>query len=241
VKNVLLALFFSVLFLVGCNSNITARYPSTSLINSLNNATVQLQQKNLEGKYSTFCSGVWVSANKILTAKHCVKDDEHDEYTDAQLLGRNLYYLDYADSDTLHFPATDNPAPRVSTLIAVSANDDIALLYVIKDTDHSVATMAVSNPESNIPAWSLGHTIRLSYTLAPAWISAVRTFNLPGDEHAYQVIQSEGFAYKGNSGGGLYSTEGELLGICSFGASQFPGSSFWVPIKQVRKFLDESL
>lgn len=195
----------------------------------------------MDGKWLTFCSGVWVSSNKILTAKHCVKDDEHEDWTDGQLLGRNLYYLDYADSDTIHFPATDNPAPRTASLIAVSNNDDLALLYVLNDTDHSVGTIAMFNPESNTPAWSLGHSVRLAYTLAPSWISGVRIFKFPDDKQGYSVIQTEGFATHGNSGGGLWSPEGNLLGICSFGASNFPGSTFWVPVKEIRRFLQESL
>lgn len=233
-------LLFFVLFLVGCGSKPNAQYPAPDLISSLNNATVQLQGKSSEGKWLTFCSGVWVGTNKILTAKHCVKDDEHEDYTDAQLLGRNMYYLDYADSDTQHFPATDNPAPRTATLIAISANDDIALLYVLKDIDHSVAPIALTNPKDNTPAWTLGHSARFVYTLAPAWVSATWTFKFPDDKQAYQVILAESFATHGSSGGGLFDPEGNLLGICSFGASNFPNSSFWIPTKQIHKFINEN-
>ncbi len=147
-----------------------------------------------------YCSGVWVSPDLILTANHCVDDIE---------IGDFVGYAVRADvnadaGDELPFSAI-----RLSNVLARDEEHDLALMRVKDAPPHGIALVSLDDPYVGQYAQTMGHPLGLWFSYSTGVVSGVRRLKAEG----MWYVQTTAPISPGNSGGGLFDVDGELLGI----------------------------
>lgn len=218
------------LFLVpgGCATTSLPHLTSTTSADSLRNKTIALVESSWDGtSWRTFCSGVWVSENRILTAKHCVSDVQPGEMVSA---------ASFSDVSGWGGDPTIGSVFKVKVVKTSDAEDLALLASTTLRTDHDWAEVADSAQDGQA-VWIVGQTSGALWHLLPGTIAearAVPTISGAGTEHVWRIVSS---AWYGNSGGGAFSEGGDLIGICSFGEPRTPLSSYFVHTRVIRDFL----
>lgn len=90
-------------------------------------------------------------------------------------------------------------------VIANSASNDMALLWVSRHSGATRFVQPIGKPQDGEPIFVIGHPEGLKYTLSSGIISGLRD----------NVLQISAAISPGNSGGPVYDSHGELLGIVS--------------------------
>lgn len=171
-------------------------------------------------------SGVIISDDGyIVTNNHVVEGADNISVTlnDKRTYGANIVGTD---------PSTD------LALIKVEANDLPYLVY--GDSD-----------QAKVGEWVLavGNPFNLTSTVTAGIVSAkARNINIlgpaAGSSAIESFIQTDAAVNKGNSGGALVNTNGELIGInaaIASGTGYYAGYSFAIPVNIVRKVVDDLL
>ena len=187
----------------------------------LEGRTVALYTKDTD---SPRCTGVWVGDARILTAAHCVSDDELDP----------LFYSTYSE----YIGVTKTPNLHSMALIREDKDVDLALYEtgVFDTPKHPNATVAPRLLDVGADIHVMGHTAGLSYSYMHGYVAFYRELDFRPDKKG-PWLQISAPIYKGNSGGGAYNDMGELVGIASFMASKIPNVGFFVYSGTIRNFL----
>lgn len=243
-----LTLLFSILFLVGCCSNIhphEATVNRSLFIQQLNGTTLALQTKDPENSelFYSYCSGVWVTRHKFLSAKHCVTMTEEMEDDPEKAVGSLIYFKDLKD---IHggvpvYPYKVDPVlPKKGIVLDVDPENDLAVVYALNPGEHQVAKISLNSEiYQGQKVFQVGMTGGLEYTYTEGYVSTPARM-LTYKEKTQKFLQIYGFAFKGNSGGGTFTEDGELLGICSFLYLRSPGVTFFVHRDNIVSFLQRS-
>jgi S1-C subfamily serine protease len=149
-----------------------------------------------------FCSGVWISRQRFVTAFHCVEAAEENGFI-------------YATHDDVYAPGELHERTplvlRLATLTATDEEHDLALMRVVGDVPpHEVARIALDTRPGE-PAQAMGHSLGLWWSYSSGEVSGVRQREIHGMDILW--IQSTTPISPGNSGGGLFDDRGSLLGI----------------------------
>jgi S1-C subfamily serine protease len=175
-----------------------------------------------ETRVSGLGSGVLISSDgKILTAAHVVQtaDKVEVEFVDgtrqpAKVLS-SVPYADVALIQVARVPAAVHPTP-------------------LGDSDQM---------EVGDRVFAVGAPFELSYTLTAGYVSGRRAPKpIKGPLSSMELLQTDAAVNKGNSGGPLFNTRGEVVGICSYILTQSGGSEglgFAVTSNYARKVLLE--
>jgi Do/DeqQ family serine protease len=171
--------------------------------------------------YSGYGSGVILSEDGyIVTNNHVV---EGASYIEVTLNDKREYEAEIIGTD----PQTD------LALIKIESSE---LPYVVYGDSDDV----------KIGEWVLavGNPFNLTSTVTAGIVSAkARNINILGIPGAIEsFIQTDAAVNRGNSGGALVNTEGELIGINAAIASNtgaYTGYSFAIPVNIVRKVVDD--
>jgi len=165
-------------------------------------------------------SGVLISNDgQILTAAHVIQTAEQVE-------------VQFADG-------TRRPAKIVSSVPSA----DVALLKVdqIPSSLHPAAVGNSDLMQIGDRVFLVGAPFELSYTLTAGYISGRRALQeIESSPSSVQLFQTDAAINKGNSGGPMFNTKGEVVGICSYILSQsggFEGLGFAVTSNYARKVL----
>jgi len=206
--------------LLGCATKKEIKAPTRSeIIGNIKNSTVMLVNKHY-GKYSSYCSGVWVSKDTMLTANHCVSMAPRtlQEYINKSIhgiepnvIGRVIHYKNWKE---VTYPEVANTA----IVLAVDPKNDVAMLRTVEeDNNHLYAELYSGDIGNGTVLHIMGHTDygKLSYSYLPGYISGERIRKNP-DGHNVKVFQISSAAWSGFSGGGAFNEKGELMGLCSF-------------------------
>ncbi len=166
---------------------------------------------------SPICGAVLLGPDDVLTAAHCVAEDEEivvrcgGEDIPAEISRRDVDE-DLASLTLLYECATSSPSPL---------------------TDLSEAP----NPEIGSDVWAIGYPYGHA-AMSKGIVSAYEPVSLPpydGQPHAKRMFLKTDLGIDpGNSGGGMFNSRGELVGICSMTRGSF---GFYSPISRIRKFL----
>ena len=131
-----------------------------------------------------------------------------------------------------------------ANVIGVDPSTDLALLK-IDASDLSFLTYGNSDI-LKIGEWVLavGNPFNLTSTVTAGIVSAkARNINIIGDNSSIEsFIQTDAAVNRGNSGGALVNTRGELVGINAAIASNtgsYAGYSFAIPVNIVKKVIDD--
>lgn len=225
----------------------TASAPATTqtLAEQLEETTVALTHTDSDGDHAPYCSGVWVSQDEILTANHCVEAYGKlvSELTDFEgsfdATGITLQYVVRDDVSSVS-PGTYPKNVRRGLVVKTDNINDLALIKA-KDLpagDHPVASIKrVSRVPDGTHLRIVGHTLGLWWTYCEGTVSSSWSLVEGPDSIKTQVIQASSAAAQGNSGGGAFDDDGNLLGVLSWVLSTNPNISFFIHHDQLVKFL----
>lgn len=190
-------------------------------VNGIQNAlaaTVALYDK----KDRLVCAGERISATEVLTAYHCVVaaglveedlaaieegDPDLKKIPDNYLIGRTVAF---ATSEAYNvIERGEVPMLLRSVVSRVDRKHDIALL---KTAISAGPVVEISNLQVRVgePVFLIGHPGGLAYSFARGYVS-----NQCRLIDGVCYLQSDIALWGGNSGGGLYSADGRLVGVTS--------------------------
>lgn len=201
---------------------------ATFSANDLHRKTVALYDVR-DGDPFVFCSGVWVGEREILTANHCDSEDDP---------GMPIRFAVKSDvkPDGEHFSNL-----RIAFIERRDSSHDLLLLKispVFIAPEHEIADLS-TDPFVGENVQTDGHPMGLWWSYSTGVVSAVRRVDV-GDEDissGMQWIQSTAPVSPGNSGGGLFDSDGNLLGICSRGIFRGQNLNLYVHTQHIRNFL----
>lgn len=156
------------------------------------------------GEIRPYCSGVWVNTKLILTANHCVSDDE---------LGDVIMFAVKSD---VFAPGQLEQRKEIQShsgrLLARDEAHDLALIYVAGAPPvHSVALLSMSEVLPGQRVQAMGTPIGCWFSYSSGDVGRVAKISTMGDPMVF--IQTTAPISPGSSGGGLFNEAGELIGI----------------------------
>ena len=139
----------------------------------------------------------------------------------------------------------NNNKTYTAKLIGTDPNTDIALIKIDDDTEFPFVPFGDSN-NVKIGEWVLavGNPFNLTSTVTAGIISAKARDLNQFDGNPQSFIQTDAAVNRGNSGGALVNTRGELIGINTAITSEtgsYVGYSFAVPSNNARKVIEDIL
>lgn len=149
-----------------------------------------------------------------------------------------------ANASNLQVTLNDNKS-YTAKLIGTDPGTDIALIKIDGDGDFPYIPFGDSN-NVKIGEWVLavGNPFNLTSTVTAGIISAKARDLNQFDGNPQSFIQTDAAVNRGNSGGALVNTRGELIGINTAISSEtgsFIGYSFAVPSNNARKVIEDIL
>ena len=212
-------------------------------------------EKDAKAELRAYCTGVWVSKDTILTAEHCVDDLGRPEEDPRRAMIRELLGMPKDRWDPTGQPLWISAFGEVSegakklrgshraTVLAVDWEHDLALVKVNKEematvAAHPVATLAREGSlHVGDDVHIVGHTVGMWWSYTRGWVAQVRPgMDGPDGDKKYDCVQVSAPVWFGNSGGGAFNANGELIGISSF-IRKVPNMSFFVDTEHLRTFL----
>jgi serine protease Do len=146
----------------------------------------------------------------------------------------------------------NDPKEYRARLVGAAPPLDVALLKVDAPKEKLVPLVLGDSDRIRVgqKAIAMGNPFGLEFTVTQGIVSAIRENpGAIGDESGLvpQVIQTDAAINPGNSGGPLLNSRGEVIGINTaiftptgqFGAAQFAGVGFALPINLVKQYLPE--
>lgn len=234
-----------ILGLMGCSSHVGGSTPARApdaLHSHIGESTVALVHfkvimgKNEDGESEPkgveirpHCTAVWVSPEEIVTADHCVEDEEVPDP-----VGTKTYYVIQREvKEVLDDPA----AIHMAKIVAVDKDNDVALLKAVPGgiPGHEYVGLPSEMPAVGEHVYSVGHPRGMYWSYAEGTVSAYR-----GDDSSGigKVVQVNATVWYGNSGGGVFDGAGNLVGICSR-LTRVPMMNYFVHVDSVKKLLKE--
>jgi hypothetical protein len=252
---------FTLLFnLLGCASTLPPQPPqppsSIQLATLETDQTVALEEVYGNGNAS-LCTGVWVSPDLILTAAHCVDGaiTRHNkaiiEKNQQKTILPHLLIppMTQKTLDMTYFthreepPAGTEPVNMHHSHIVYyhSAHDLVILRATGFIPLHSFATMPQHFPPVGEKIRAMVHPIGLYWTYLEGTLSAYRPGIARGADDEVKnegpYLQIEMPVIHGASGGGVFDSNGHLIGIISFVSGEYPGVAFCAHPRSVREAL----
>jgi serine protease Do len=162
----------------------------------------------------------------------------------------NYHVVEGASRITVKFH--NDPKEYQARLVGAAPPLDVALLKVEAPKEKLVPLVLGDSDKIRVgqKAIAMGNPFGLEFTVTQGIVSAIRENpGAIGDDSGLvpQVIQTDAAINPGNSGGPLLNSRGEVIGINTaiftptgqFGAAQFAGVGFALPINLVKQYLPE--
>lgn len=211
-KRFLTALAFA---LLGC---VRPQESKPATPTALESTTVAIVQPNKEGKPFAICAGVWVSDKHIVTAAHCVSAED----------GLSVY------------TTADAPkSPSIALIVKFDEDLDIAVLQALEPAKHTVPRFYFGKLESGMEVLTMGHPMGMTYSFTKGVLASgkVRRWTDTETDVDHYWLQSAAPIGKGNSGGGLFTSTGALIGICVAYDLRGQNLNYYVPASDVAAVL----
>jgi len=161
--------------------------------------------------------------------------------TDGYIVTNN-HVIDGADRISITF---NDKRETEAIIVGTDPLTDLALIKV-NESDLPYLTFGNSD-DLKIGEWVLavGNPFNLNSTVTAGIVSAkARNINILGGQSIESFIQTDAVVNRGNSGGALVNTQGELIGINAAIASHtgvYEGYSFAIPVNIVKKVIADLL
>lgn len=187
-----------------------------------------------------FCAGVWVSHDTILTAEHCVASlgmpPERmllEQIAPGMVkpawnpVGQKVLYSTVVDVKGETGPRSF----RGGTVVTIDIVRDLALVRADKDSVPAVHPFARISKDDIVEGAELhimGHKTKLWWTYVPGVVAAIRPDITTPKDNVVKMLQVTAPVFMGDSGGGAFDQDGNLVGIASFIKLQVPNVAFFV-------------
>jgi V8-like Glu-specific endopeptidase len=227
--------------LVGCVKVDSIKEPS-SFIKELSSNTVALVYKADNGKVQTYCTGVWLEDDYIVTAHHCVQAMANrlaGSEIDVDVMGVRIHF---SQENEMMGLGEEPAGMHLARVVADNSLHDVSLLKASGKgiPTHTYASLADQLPAVGERVYMVGHVKGLYWTHVPGWVTSHRAdipLALTNGTHG-PFIQMYSPVYYGNSGGGVFNSDGELVGVVSFMLGA-PLTNFAIPVKYVRQMVSD--
>lgn len=219
--------------MMGCC--VSLNKPSEPLISHMNKATVQLVQEYFPGagEYDTYCTAFWISEYHLVTARHCVADED-----DNVKLNSIITFSTYKDFNPKWGEHTDQI--YAAKVVAHKENCDLAVLKTLDDVTHDIYKIRKTDVPVGTSVHIVGHPMDFHYTYIPGVVSQIRIFDLPKAGKKLKALHITSLITHGNSGSAAVDDNGEVVGISSFMWRRAPGFSFFIHKDELIKLLKSS-
>lgn len=231
-------IFLALLFLTTCvhppPSSPIPKERDRSVIRRIDRATVTFT-RSYGSWYMPTCAGVWLDQSLILTAMHCLPDVT--DKSDDQLIGSEMRYKTY--EEVLATPP-DSAFPEeghLATTRVVDRMNDLALLYSPTELQHSYVDVAPQGAIEGDYIHVVGHPHWKPYTYASGAIYAIETKEGVFHQGSIKMYQMSASFWYGSSGGGVFNSRGELLGVVSTMAPADPRFGWCAHTNSIKKLL----
>ncbi len=197
----------------------------------------------------SMCAAVWISRDMLATAKHCVVALAEVE----QVGDPENVVVHYTTSFEAPAPRHEPYGVHLASVLKIDPDNDIALLKASGPDNampmHDVARIADAMPGVGEELWIVGHPKGMLFSVAKGSVTAYRNYTDSVYRDYSHWIQVQAPMFYGNSGGGAFDSDGNLVGICSnlalygngpFSAAIVPGMTYFVDARWVRKLVEES-
>ncbi len=213
------------------------------MVEHLENATVSLMDFDQESEtYYTFCAGVWISPHRIATAKHCAEAQIPTtrifgiELPGSKLEGTVIKFVSKKELDGGQIVIKESMHKAVVS--HVDENSDLVILTTNEDLDHPIIKIFSENIWKGMPVHIMGHTAGFEYTYMNGLVSGEIVLERRGQIE--RMLHLTALIYKGNSGGGAFSSNGELVGICSAMSTRVAGMSYFVHRDTIAQLIQDN-
>ena len=222
-----------------------------SLLTQQTTSTAQSPFKDAYAKASQSVVGIEISMGASIAngriSSHTAFVGSGVVVSDDAYVVTNNHVIEDADSIFIIVGEEEYPAE----LVATDADSDVAVL-LCKDLDVPAATLGDSD-QLSVGDWALviGNPLgeAFSNTLTVGVVSGLGrdVSSVGADTDVTNFIQTNAEINSGNSGGGLFNINGELVGITSmklsnngyFGSAAIEGIGFAIPINTVKDVADD--
>ena len=212
------------------------------IVEGINDSTVALVM-GPTGEKLPYCAGVWLDKQYILTAGHCVHSiaREHDSETEDESedsVGTIVSFINHGDLVDGEIPDETFSSAVVKKL---DKRLDLALLENIGVTSkHSFVNISRKDARVGENTHIVGHPVGIFWTYTRGVVASVRKMYGPEivpNAEKVKIIQMSAPVWAGNSGGGAFSSDGELIGICSFITLKAPNIGFFIHKDEIKDFI----
>jgi serine protease Do len=214
----LISILMAGFLLTGCNPH------DIRLANRCLNSTVLLRMKIAKGSRhgEGTCSGVYISSNLILTADHCV--DMTMDFPKGDVTLKEVWVRNF------------NGDSAKAVVVKTSQLRDLAL---IKTTLKGTPVRLAGNVQIGEDDWVIGNPVGLEFVISKGIVSSL---NVPTEEFPIDHFVTTAIVLPGNSGGPVFNSKGQLIGILTMSTSQVgslgaAGFGIAVQINEVKYFL----
>lgn len=200
-----------------------------SLHQNIQDYTVAFVKADKSGDIFPYCTGIWISPYEILTAGHCIYDKDKDK--DKSPIDRIIQYTIAKDvpTDTTNF---NDITKYPGIVISFNKNNDLAIIQTYQGTPtHLITQLANELPAIGETVYGVGNPDGLFWIYIQGEISSYHMTESLG-----MVTQANISVYFGDSGGGLFDSKGNLIGICSK-LLEITNSSYYVHLDTIKSFL----
>jgi S1-C subfamily serine protease len=123
----------------------------------------------------------------------------------------------------------------------IDRGDDLAVLSLVRPCQQTLTALAYSDPSVGTDVYALGCPERNCGTITKGVVARYDVAATEESEHP--VLVSDAKIYFGNSGGGLYNPNNELVGIASQISCPSMGGirvcyGFFIPVSTIHSFLE---
>lgn len=197
-----------------------------------------------------YCAGVWISRDAILTAGHCVADLGKPavqvaleqlglstaEFPEWDPVGSTAFFALHQDLKTNNVVDTYYEG----TVEQYDKADDLALVKVSSRflPKHPVARLSKADIRDGDEVHIVGHPRGILWTYIHGFVSSTRYVKHPLGSQV-DVLQVSAPIWMGNSGGGAFDADGDIIGVCSF-LVQVPNTGFFIHRDVVHQFLSHN-
>lgn len=219
------------LSLLGCSKPAAPPIASKDAAEDIAGKTVALVGEDARLMPHAFCSGVWVGVHEILTARHCLTDDEEELDSKFADHARYASYGDIKQADAKTLTGIFRPLHVIKT----EEKTDLALLYADSIPPHATVALSTREIRPGMPVQAEGHPLGLWWTYSTGKVSGHRFIG--ETDLAVRYVVATAAIGPGSSGGGLFDEDGDLVGICHGHATAAQMINLWIPRDDVQAFL----